>query len=264
MKTELREVTPNVAEEMLKRNANNRRLSENHVDFLSSEMLNGNWIFDGQPVRFSESGILLDGQHRLSAIIKSKISQELLIITGINSKAFKVMDTGKGRSASDAFGVNGIQNACGASAATRIIIKIEGGASSTVANYKMSNTSLLDYYNDNPKIGDSVSTSHAYYKAFDKILPLAYLSAFRYLTSEKNVEVSEDFWNKVCYGLALESKCPANILRKKLISDRISVYSLPKLEKMAMIIKAWNAYRRGQNMTFLKWVKASEKFPKII
>jgi hypothetical protein len=264
MKTELREVTPNVAKEMLKRNANNRRLSESHVDFLSSEMLKGNWVFDGQPIRFSESGTLLDGQHRLNAIFKSKISQQLLIITGINSKAFKVMDTGKGRSASDAFGVNGIKNAKGASSATRIIMKIEGGPSTTLANKKMSNTSILDYYNDNPKIGDLVSTSFAYYNAFDKIIPLAYLAAFRYLTSQKNVEMSDEFWNKVCYGLALESKCPANILRKKLISDRISVYSLPKLEKMAMIIKSWNAYRKGQKMSFLKWVKANEKFPKII
>ena len=109
MKTEVRTITPVVATEMLKKNLNNRKVSENHVRFLAEEMRNGNWLFDGQPLRFDEDNVLIDGQHRLNAIIKSQTSQNLLIVTGLKKESFKVMDTGKNRNAADALSINGEQ-----------------------------------------------------------------------------------------------------------------------------------------------------------
>ena len=61
MKTEVRVVTPAIAKELLKRNPNNRKLNEAHVSRLEKQMNNGQWIFDGQPIRISPSGSVLDG-----------------------------------------------------------------------------------------------------------------------------------------------------------------------------------------------------------
>jgi hypothetical protein len=34
-------------------------------------MTNGEWVFDGTPISFDKYGNLLNGQHRLSSVIKS-------------------------------------------------------------------------------------------------------------------------------------------------------------------------------------------------
>lgn len=264
MKTEVRNISPEVAKEMLRRNSKNRNLSEKHCEFLSKEMIIGNWMFDGQPIRFSTSGTLLDGQHRLNAVVKSGTTQQFLIVTGIESEAFKVMDTGKMRSASDVFMINGIKNSVSAAATTKCIMNYLLEDFTIKSRFKISNTEIVDYYNSNKGIAECVTRAAGLYKSFDKILPLSIIASFMYLTEQKNVEVSEVFWNKLCVGLSLEPKCPTNILRKKLISDRISTARLPLVDRMAFIIKSWNSFRLDKPMTILKWDKSNEDFPVIL
>jgi len=263
MKTEVRDITPAIATEMLKRNQRNRNVSESHVKFLSNEMKNGNWMFDGQPIRFAEGGRLLDGQHRLSAIIDSSTTQELLIITGINPDTFKVMDTGKNRNASDVFSIEGIDYANAVSATTRIIYNISKGKAEAGSG-KMSNSTILAFYYQNPRILEFVKDSQKIYIEFGRVLSHSYISAFKYLMAEKNIEASEEFWNKTCTGLGLEEGSAILALRKKLISDKIAKTSLPTGERNALIIKAWNHYRKGTDVKYLKWNKENEKFPVII
>jgi hypothetical protein len=71
MRTEVREINPTIAKEMLKRNFNNRKLNETHIRNLSNQMKLNNWLFDGTPLKFDKYGRLLDGQHRLNAVIES-------------------------------------------------------------------------------------------------------------------------------------------------------------------------------------------------
>ena len=97
-----------------------------------------------------------------------------------------------------------------------------------------------------------------------EILSSTFIGGFRYLMSRKNIVMSEAFWDKVCFGLALDVGDPAAILRKKLISDKLNTASIPSLEKRAFIIKAWNYYRKGDVIKFIRWDKNKEKFPKII
>ena len=263
MKTEVRDITPEIAVEMLKRNQRNRNVSESHVRFLSNEMRNGNWMFDGQPVRFAEGGRLLDGQHRLSAVVESETTQSFLIVTGIDPETFKVMDTGKNRSASDVFSIEGIDYAKHVSATTRIIYRLSRGDAES-GSRKMSNTDILEYYNQNPKIAEFVKDSQRLYVEFDRVLSQSYIAAFKYLMADKNITDSESFWNKVCTGIGLEEGNPTSVLRKKLIHDKMSKASLPLSERNAIIIKAWNNYRKGGTIKFLRYNKESEKFPVII
>jgi hypothetical protein len=265
MKTEVRDITPSVAKEMLKRNPNNRGLSDSHVKFLAREMMGGNWMFDGQPIRLTEAGGLLDGQHRLNAVVESGTTQKFLIVSGIESAAFKVMDTGKVRSAADVFGINGIKNAAVASATAKFIMGHEMGyATSDTQGAKISNTDILAYYKKTPKIEEYIGTSGAFYKAFDRILTSSHIAGYRYLMGKKNYTKSDEFWNKVCYGLGLEKGCPAGILRKKLIADKMATASLGGFDKKAIIIKAWNAYIKGQKLVYIRYNRELEPYPAIM
>ena len=133
VKTELRLVTPNVAREMLKRNRNNRRLKPSNVTKLRKEIRSNNWVFDGMPIRFDKSGNLLDGQHRLTALIKENKSLMFLIVSGIGSQAFKVMDTGSMRNGVDALAIEGVEYSQVINSAIRTIMKLRSGSFSSAA-----------------------------------------------------------------------------------------------------------------------------------
>ena len=105
MRVEIMEITPKVAEEMLEHNyEDNRNLRKKYVHQLSIVMRNGRYISEnGQTIVFGEDdGILYDGQHRLSAIIESGVTQTMIVVWITDGKeAYKTIDNGTKRTASD-------------------------------------------------------------------------------------------------------------------------------------------------------------------
>ena len=265
MKTEVRTITPVVATEMLKKNLNNRRLSDKHVNFLAQEMRSGNWLFDGQPLRFDENNILIDGQHRLNAIIKSQTSQNILIITGLKKESFKVMDTGKNRNASDVLSINGEAYYSQISSCARFIIKLKGGNSAGGSRMSStSNTNIIKWLDNNRGIVDHIKESIRLKKAFSGVLSDTYIASFLFLLSEKDAVASEDFMRKLCTGLDLSENDSILTLRKALIKDKMSKACLGQKDKTALIIKGWNAYRLGKAPKFFRYNKSVESFPVIL
>lgn len=74
------QVTPEIAKRWLTRNPRNRVARPATVARYARDMAAGKWHLDGSPIRFDATGTLLDGQHRLAAIIES----EATIITAVN------------------------------------------------------------------------------------------------------------------------------------------------------------------------------------
>ena len=98
-------VTPEIATEWLERNYCNRPILEPQVEDYVRAMHNGNWVNNGDTVKFSKTGELIDGQHRLTAIKKSGIAQFLLITTGLEKTTH--IDDGRKRSPRDQVLVSG-------------------------------------------------------------------------------------------------------------------------------------------------------------
>jgi hypothetical protein len=264
MKTEVRTITPVVATEMLKKNLNNRKVSENHVRFLAEEMRNGNWLFDGQPLRFDEDNVLIDGQHRLNAIIKSKTSQNLLIITGLKKESFRVMDTGKNRNAADVLSINGEQYYSTIASCAKFIIMLKSGSSDRNRIGRTSNTNIVKWLDDNRAIVEHIKIAEKLKHSFSGVLTGTYIASFRFLFAEKDVLKSEEFIRKLCTGLDLTEKDPIFVLRKTLIKEKMAKWNMPQKDKQALIIKGWNAYRLGKQPKFFRWNKDTDAFPNII
>lgn len=100
MKIEIKTITPQVAERWLKLNyGGNRPLANDRVIEFATSMATGKWTLTHQGICFSDTGKLLDGQHRLSAIIKSGVSVQMLVVTGVSEDTFRAIDIGKVRPA---------------------------------------------------------------------------------------------------------------------------------------------------------------------
>ena len=94
-------VTPQQALQMLQHNDGNRPLRKRFVDQYVDDIIRGKWKLSHQGVAFSKDGRLLDGQHRLTAIVESGISVQMVIARNVDEASFLVMDRGKTRSLRD-------------------------------------------------------------------------------------------------------------------------------------------------------------------
>jgi hypothetical protein len=93
-------ITPEVAVTYLNQiHRNQRRVSQHRVDALAEDMTTGNWFDSNDGIAFDENGFLINGQHRLLAIVKSGIAQQFIVIRNLSEKAFFTMDRGVKRTA---------------------------------------------------------------------------------------------------------------------------------------------------------------------
>ena len=85
-------ISPDRAEEYLAANRGNRNIVQSHVAAMARDIRNGQWMFNAQPICFSRSGRLLNGQHRLSAVLEAGQPIEVLVMRGLPEQAFQTYD----------------------------------------------------------------------------------------------------------------------------------------------------------------------------
>lgn len=106
MNPQFQMVTPEMAKGFLTKNTDNRNKRGWWVSGLANMIKRGEWIPTHQGVAFSKSGKLLDGQHRLEAIIEANISVQMLVVTNVRDDAYKVLDNGIKRTMADLTGMH--------------------------------------------------------------------------------------------------------------------------------------------------------------
>jgi hypothetical protein len=104
-------VDSETARTWLKQNMPNQRtLSETTYEGYASDMVTGDWMFAGDPIRFDNRNFLIDGQHRLTAIAESGEAQVLLVIRGLDPDVVAAIDGGRKRSYADIIKMRDIKN----------------------------------------------------------------------------------------------------------------------------------------------------------
>lgn len=92
-------ITPDMASEMLMHNKNNRKLRKYAVNTFADDMQNGRWETNAQPIVFNSNGDLLDGQHRLNAVIVANRPVDMMVVT--DAPDSKLYDVGIRRTPAD-------------------------------------------------------------------------------------------------------------------------------------------------------------------
>jgi len=77
--THLVKITPEMAAIMLEKNQTNRRLNPRLVSQYAKDMKNGEWKTTHQGIAINCLGFVVDGQHRLAAIVESGVAIWLLV-----------------------------------------------------------------------------------------------------------------------------------------------------------------------------------------
>lgn len=95
------DITPQIAQSYLDLNANNRKITQHEVDRFAIDMKNNKWRLTHQGIAFDTEGFLLDGQHRLLAIIQSKATIRMMVTRNVPRDSNDGVDGGRNRTVPD-------------------------------------------------------------------------------------------------------------------------------------------------------------------
>lgn len=242
-------VTPILATKILaERNTLNRKLNPISVNLLTKEMLADKWVFNGETISFDKNGILSNGQHRLESIVKSNKSQTLLVVTGIGENGFETIDIGLKRSASDTLSIYNIQDPTLTASIVKFIYAFENGKYSANRNTvrNLNNQEIYPYYLNLKNITDSVTFTKDMSKRGQSLVSPSTVGGLHYLMSKIDVNMANDFIEKMCVGTELDESSPITALRKKLISAKTNPkYKLTNESLLENIVRTWNLSRLG-------------------
>jgi hypothetical protein len=268
----LMEITPCMAEAMLEKNERNRGFREKHVRFLAQEIVSGAWIQNGETVVFSSEGVLLDGQHRLKAVLGAGKSIESMVVFGAHPDSFKTIDVGAGRSASDIFAIAGLKNSAQKAAAALIVWGYQNDrARASIKGGVLSKQALLDFATkQEPHFSDFVDENTTLSRQAKFVAPAVFLATY-YICWKQNQGKADLFFYSLATGNDIGSKArnnPINRARDKLqeaFLNQSKGVSVNRVTMAAWVIKAWNAYRAGKPLTKLFWrtvENPDEPFPR--
>lgn len=226
IETRVEIITPEVAKEYLTHNCVNRSLSPNRIKTYATDMKNGNWELNGEAIQFNKSGELINGQHRLNAIIRANVPVTMLVMRGL-SNDLTLFDRGRNRSVRDSLIISGMDKRIAtpitvAMAKIHYYIQIRNNVVSDFevkkfiekyenTLYKMVNASIMSNYH---KYSGTISVTAG-------SIQLAIMYA---LECGVSIDVCKKFLDIVRTGFYDEiTQSAAIVLRNDLISKKIDI-----------------------------------------
>jgi hypothetical protein len=259
-------MTPELASKYLEHNISNRNLSNSNVNFYADQMRNGKWMNNGETIKIATDGTLIDGQHRLSAIIKSGVSMEMVVVDNISLDSVPTIDTGRARTASDVLSMKGIKYSTSTAGGARVILAHRRGRFTRAKgpeSIKISNNEILDFVAHNEDI--YFSARLAKQKRLTNIIVASFVVGLHFLFSKVDEDQANLFFSDLESGAGLTEFDPVFALRNRLIESRMTDKKEKKLSRgeiYAMTIKAWNFRRSNDKIKQLRFL-STEKFPDI-
>lgn len=256
-------VTPTVAKKYLEANIKNRVVKSVVVLRYAQEMLNDRWKSDtAEVIKISKSGVVLDGQHRLLAVIKANKPVYFHVAFDVDEDVFDVLDTGSKRNAGDAFHVQGIKNANVVPSIIQTYHLLQGEyLTKAQIHQRLSHAELLEQYYKREFFWQSVGAQcHNWYKAFAKILPPSIIGGMYAYLYDKDKNDAEIFMTQLTTGINVNNTS-ISILRQKLMQDKMSSKKMSMQLKLALMLKTWNYYRKGYEVKLLKFDTDRDSFP---
>lgn len=250
-------VDPDMAREWLESMAPNRNISRLNLEGIMLAMMEDRWHNDGTPIRFNTKGQLIDGQHRLWAVINTAKSQEFVVMWGVPDMAMTTLDTGKTRSRGDVLLIHDptLVNVNHVSAATTIMLRWSKGVRNNgLRNEYVSNDEVVRFYDANR---DDIIEATRHGGRMAQHIAAGSTQAYAlcyWLFSNIDAADAEFFWDRLFDGQGLEIGHPVYALRELLRREAAQASTRDKIRAdimVALIIKAWNAYRKGDEVKLL-------------
>jgi len=247
-------ITPQIAKLLLERNTLNRPLKKNNVKKLAKAMLANEWNYDGTPLSFDKYGTLLNGQHRLFAIINSGKSLVFKVTTGLLTSMFATMDSGNNRTLSDGLAIAGYKNPKLLSLTTNFLYRFLLGQTAETGSggqVQLNVNEAVKFIEVKPFSIDAVDFVMQNRKKDNvKIIPNQMIGGLYLLFHEKDVESANIFFEGLLTGASLDSTSPILQTRNRFLKAKEIPHGrgLSHGDMTKLIVNGWNQFRRNERV----------------
>ncbi len=216
------DITPEYAQKILEyKNSNNRIVRKANLNKLVQSINSDEWQITNQGIAFDCEGNLLDGQHRLMAIVKTGKTLKMMVARNMDAKIFNVVDTGTARMASDILHIGGCShNSKQIAAAIKVYLFYKKYPSGSWTHcIKSTHNEIFACYKQNElswnNINIFISSSYRKFAFFNKGVGIAFYKLL--LDKGYSTEVIESFYTKFSQGSNLDVDDPMLSFRNQLM-----------------------------------------------
>lgn len=234
------DVTPLLAESWLGKNQSNRNVRDRVVDAYARDMKSGDWRLTGEAIKFGSGGRLLDGQHRLHAVVASGATVRMMVVRGLDEAVQTVIDSGACRTAGDALRMRGEREYSTLAAAARLAIQFEKGQIDAGME-KYTHTEILAFVDSHPDLTNAVDMARSYRHHIDvppSVLTLAVWILYRVDASDCVL-----FFTRLADKTELHRGDAVLALLNRLTEVRRSSRIATRADYLSLVFRAWNYWR---------------------
>lgn len=248
-------IGPDEARKILdEHNAQNRTVKRKTVVQYTRSMKADEWEFVGDPIRFDRSGELLDGQHRLLAVVASGCPQTFVIVRNLEPDTQRYMDAGVKRSAADQLKIEGMAHPRDSAQIASLVMHWKGD-DLPYMNIKYSTFEVVEFAECNID-GIESAAMHARTLYHATRATKAISGAAHFMAAEaSNATTANEFFNLLITGAGLATGSPVLLLRNKLIfwaSSNNRAMARQRHEILYFYVRCWNGWRKGEKLERLQ------------
>lgn len=253
-------VTPEIAADWLEnRNSiSNRKLSDHTAGKYARIMEAGRWLSTHQGIAFDDDGWLIDGQHRLRAVVLSGITVEMFVVPDCDPATFTVLDSGLKRNAGQLIKLPSSRTIA---AAARVLATIyapvptqttQGG----VYDGHLTTDIILETVDAWPELGTYVAHIETVYK-YTKVNRPMHLAVIAQAARSSYYGRIDSWIDGLTQGAGLESNDPRLLLRNRFVRDSAALNGgVDRGITYSLIAKAWNAHAQQRTLGVLRVIEA--------
>lgn len=267
MQTVVETITPEKAMEYLKTSIGNRPISKTMVRSYADSMKKGRWAENGVTIIFDNEGHLLDGHHRMHAVVLAGIPVKFLVCRGVSHEVFITIDQGRNKNLGQLLAMQSVENYnCVAAVVGGNITLIGTGRLYNVNSAKHRRSTNAEFYDEYCKDPEGYEEAAGFaleiYRKERLIKPSWVGAIYYYLhhTGGYDKEFIKLFFKETS-SLDTSKVKAADELRKFLIRNTRTGTMLKPEHLLAAIYKAWNYYVKGGIWKTLKYEPENEQFP---
>ncbi|MFY0406894.1 hypothetical protein [Solicola sp. PLA-1-18] len=259
---EVRDVDPATAETWLGLNQNNRNVRRAVVDSYARDMASGEWALNGETLKIDQAGKLIDGQHRLSAVVQAGVTVPMIVVRGVEAEAMDTVDAGAKRTYADALKLRGETNPATLASVARRAVMWERGMRTNTGAIRPTAREMHAFVEANPRVRTSADLASRL--ANRERLPASVIGLCHFLFSDLDPDEANTFLLRVADGDGIAADSPIAVLRSRVTRLRITGGRINETEGLALTIRAWNAHRAGEKRTKLQMPRGgltNDNFP---
>jgi hypothetical protein len=263
----LETIDPEFARLLLGNKLHNRLIRSRKRAQFANDMRCGNWRATGEAIKVTKDGNVVDGEHRLLAVVDSGATIESMVIYNVKEEDRIVMDSGSARTLADHLRMTGVKRSNELAAALAVLWdRRNGKAQSTGRNGGIARWQYVELLGEHPTLPDSVAAVAQVRRRLR--VPVGVAAALHYDMLAIDPADTAYFWGRLDDGVDLGEKSPIRALRRKLQENAASrSTALDVVTLHACLIKTWNFYRQGREVNHIFWRRGGaqpELFPELI